>query len=234
MGGRWRIAALLLALACAAGLTACGGGSSTTGTTATTEATGSEAVAPPAEGGNKGKRAHRRSGSESNSGGSESPSSENGGSEEGQVSPNDRSAQFRTKGGDNSIQNFGEEEGSAERAKATKLLTGLFAALKTKEYAKACAVLSQKAVEQLEQFSEHSPQLKGKSCGAVLGLVFSSSPGQGGRPEAIKGGVIALRRKGGEAFALYHGVDGKPYAYPLVVENGQWKVIGMAPTPLNP
>ena len=109
----------------------------------------------------------------------------------------------------------------------------VFTATKAKEWAKVCTLLSSKATEQLKLFTKHSPQLKGKGCPQVIALVLSSAASQA-RPETIKGGVIALRRKGDESFALYKGVDGKAYAYPLILENGQWKLIGMAPTPLNP
>jgi hypothetical protein len=230
MGGAWKGTVVLLAFACALALAACGSGDSSTSTGA------SVSTAAPAE------SKEAPSGSESSNGGegsqsgsesSEPEGEESGSSEEGEVSPNDRSAQFRTKGGDNSIQNFGGEGSSAEREKATKVIAGVFAAQKAKEWAKVCGLLSAKATGQLEEFSKRSPQLKGKGCAQVIALILGSAP-TSARPETIKGPVIALRTKGGESFALYRGTDGKAYAYPLVLENGQWKLIGMAPTPLNP
>jgi hypothetical protein len=229
MGGVRKFAALVLALACAAVLPACGGGSSSTSSTS--------ATAPPstteAESGGGANESSQKN--EKAEGGAEKQQEEGSesGSEEGEVSPNDRSAQFRTKGGDNSIQNYGEEEGAAERAAATTTITVFFSASKHKEWARVCGVLSQKARAQMEEFAKRVPKLKGKTCAGVIELIYSSSPSNAGRPETIKGGVVALRRKGGQSFALYHGMNGKPYAFPLVREGGEWKLIGMAPTPLS-
>lgn len=230
MGGASKATAVLLALACALALAACGSdSSSTSGSTSASVPT----TASPEEG-QTAPESTEQSG-ESSNGGSESsePEAEGGSSEEGEVSSSDRSAQFRTKGGDNSIQNYGDEASASEREKATKVIAGVFAAQKTKNWAKVCTLLSSKATGQLEEFSKHSPQLKGKGCPQLVGLLLGSAPSSA-RPETIKGTVIALRRKGTESFALYKGTDGKSYAYPLLLEGGQWKLIGMAPTPLNP
>lgn len=232
MGGASKATAVLLALACALVLAACGGGdSSSTSSTSASAPTTSTSAPEEGQSGSEG----ARQGGEGPNGGSEASEAEaeEGSSEEGEVSPNDRSAQFRTKGGDNSIQNYGDEASAAEREKATKVIAGVFAAQKAKEWAKVCSLLSAKATGQLKEFSKRSPQLKGKGCAQVIALILGSAPSSA-RPETIKGGVIALRRKGTESFALYKGADGKAYAYPLLLEGGQWKLIGMAPTPLNP
>ncbi len=229
MGGVRRFAALLLALVCAAALAACGGGSSSTSSS-------TSATVPPssgeAEGGGNNETKQTGGEAEGGSQGQQEEGSEPS-SEEGKVSPNDRSAPFRSKGGDNSIQNYGEEEGAAERTAATKTITVFFAASRDKEWAKVCGVLSKKVQAQMEELTKHAPQFKGKNCAGVIETLFSSAPANANRPESIKGGVVALRRKGDQSFALYHAVNGKPYAFPLVREGGEWKLIGMAPTPLS-
>jgi hypothetical protein len=218
---------LLLAVACAAALAACGGGSSSD--TTTTAAPPSTSEAESTEGGSGNETPQPKGGSETGSeqqgeGGSESP--------EAEVSPNDRSAPFRTKGGDNSIQNYGGEASSEERAKATKTLSTYFSASSNGEWAKVCTVLSAKNVEQLELFAEKIPKVKKKSCAGVL-ETLNASVSSGRSPETMKGGVIALRRRGSISFALYHGVDGKSYAFPLTLEGGEWKMTSLGATPLS-
>jgi hypothetical protein len=227
MGGAWKPKGVLAALACALALSACGGGNSspstsqpaTTPTTAgseTGESTGSEAKQ---NGGSGGASTNQGGGSSSGSGGEGGSSGE-------------RSASFRTRGGDNSIQEFGEEEGAEERAKATKTIATFYAAERGREWAKVCAVLSAKNVEQLKLFAKRIPKVKARTCAGVIELLNASAPG-GRAPETMKGGVVALRREGDTAFALYHGVDGKDYAFPLKLEGGQWKMTSLGATPLS-
>jgi hypothetical protein len=227
MGGARKLAVLLLALACAAAIAACGSNSSTD-----TTAAGSTAQAPAntTAGGEAGNGVKKQSQPEGSGGGK--PSEKKGEASGGGSASNERSASFRTPGGDNSIQEFGAEAGAEERAEATRTLSVFFSASKAEEWAKICGVLGAKARAQMEEFAKQSPKLKGKSCPGVIKLVYSSAP-SGSQPEAIKGAVISLRRKGEQSFALYHGVDGKNYAFPLVLENGEWKLIGLGATPLG-
>ncbi len=229
MGGAWKIAVTLLAAVCAAlALSACGGGSDTTasspvevGTSGISEqgngeASGGESKTP---GGGEGKPSHEGGGNQ------EEPEEEepSGGDE--------RSSSFRTPGGDNSIQNYGGEGDSGERAAATKTITVFYKANESEEWATVCGLLSAKNLSALKQFSEKMKTLNGKGCPEVLALVMTKT--QGKPPEAIKGGVISLRVKGNISFALYHGINGKNYAFPLQLEHGEWKLTGLAPTPLS-
>jgi len=226
MGGARKFSVLLLAFACAAALSACGGGSST----ATTAGGTAQTTTVPAEttegGGSKGSS----NGGGSGGGGSSEQGSSGAGGESG--SSHERSSSFRTKGGDNSIQEFGDEGEAEERAEATKTITTFFSATKDKEWAKVCGVLAAKTAAQMEQFAGKIPKIKSKTCAGVIEVVNSSAPSQA-RPETIKGPVISLRRKGNEGFALYHGIDGKNYAFPLILEKGEWKMTSLGATPLS-
>jgi hypothetical protein len=216
---------LLLALACAAALSACGGGNSSTATTAGGTAQATTAPAETTEGGG--------SKGSSNGGGSGGGGSSEQGSSGGETaSSHERSSSFRTPGGDNSIQEFGDEGGAEERAKATKTITTFFSASKGKEWAKVCGVLAAKTLAQMEQFAEKIPKIKSRTCAGVIEVINSSAPSQA-RPETIKGPVISLRREGNQGFALYHGIDGKNYAFPLILEKGEWKMTSMGATPLS-
>lgn len=229
MGGAWKIAVTMLAAACAAlALSACGGGSDTTGSTPAE--VGTSATTGQGNGGNNGgesKNAHGGEGKPSNQGGSQEEPAE----EESSGGSDERSAGFRTPGGDNSIQEYGGEGDGGERAKATKTITVFYKANEKEDWATVCGLLSSKNIAALKQFSEKMKDLNGKGCPEVLSLVMTKT--QGKPPEEIKGGVISLRVKGNVAFALYHGINGKNYAFPLQLEDGEWKLTGLAPTPLS-
>ena len=230
MGGAWKIAVTLLAAVCAAlALSACGGGSDTT--SSTPAEIGTSGVSENGNGANYG------GGESKNAGGGESkPSPEGGGNqeepeEEESSGGDERSSSFRTPGGDNSIQSYGDEGDAGERAKATKTITVFYKANENEEWATVCGLLSAKNLSALKQFSEKMKTMNGKGCPEVLALVMTKT--QGKAPETIKGGVISLRVKGNTSFALYHGIDGKSYAFPLQLQNGEWKLTGLAPTPLS-
>jgi hypothetical protein len=224
MGGVRKIAVMLLAAAGAANLAACGGGSdSSTSTTGTTQpATESGGTSGSQGGGSSAKGAAKPSGGSTK---------EEGGSGGGSGSSGERSSSFRTPGGDNSIQEYGAEAAAEERAKATKAISGFYAASANEEWAKVCAVLSAKNLAALKVFSEKAQKVKGKGCTGVLALVTPKTAAT--PPEKIKGPVVSLRREGSLGFALYHGIDGKKYAFPLRLEKGEWKLTALAPTPLS-
>lgn len=230
MGGAWKIAVTMLAAACAAlALSACGGGSDTTESTPAETVTG--AGTGQGNGGNGG-------GESKNAPGGEGKPSHNGGGnqeepeeEESSGGGDERSAVFRTPGGDNSIQEYGGEGDGGERAKATKTITLFFKSSENEDWTTVCGLLSSKNISALKQFSEKMKSLNGKGCPEVLALVMTKT--QGRPPEEIKGPVISLRVKGNVSFALYHGINGKNYAFPLQLENGEWKLTGLAPTPLS-
>lgn len=218
------MSALLLALACASVLVACGGGGSSTASTEQTTAT-----VPSSETGGEGAKPQS---TETHPGGGKSEKKSGSGSESGGGShAGERSASFRTPGGDNSIQEFGEEAGGSDRAKATATIRTYYSASEHKEWAKVCALLSQKNLAQIQQFASKIPKVKSKTCPGVIELVNAQTPGR--PPDTMKGAVVSLRVEKGDGFALYHGIDGKPYSYTLKLENGEWKLTSLGPTPLS-
>jgi hypothetical protein len=226
MGGVRKIAALLLAAVCAAVLAACGGGSESSTSMTSTAQPATESGGTAGAQGESSNKPSQGSGAKPGS-----SSQENGGSGGGSGSSGERSSSFRTPGGDNSIQEYGSEAAAEERAKATKTISGFYTASANEEWAKVCAVLSAKNLAALKAFSEKVPKGKGKGCTGVLALVTPKTAAK--TPEKIKGPVISLRREGSLGFALYHGIDGKNYAFPLMLEKGEWKLTALAPTPLS-
>ena len=134
------------------------------------------------------------------------------------------SAQFRTKGGDNSIQEFGEEQGESELQEAAEAVHGFFVARATGDWTKACNYLSKQMSEQLEQLAASSTSLKDKGCPSFL-QAFTSELSAATWREATAVDAGSLRQEGEQAFLIYYGEPDKTvYAMPLKVEDGEFKV----------
>jgi hypothetical protein len=230
------VAVLLAAVLAAVALASCGGGDSSTSEASSTSApqssTGtsgsSEGKGRPEKKAETGKSPQPKSAS---NGSSRSGSS--GGS--AAVPPlkvsGGGSAQFKTKGGDNSIQEYGEEDES-ELQQAAEALHGFYVARAGGEWAKACSYMAATVVKQFEELASRSPQLKDKGCAAVLHAFTRPLPASAQR-ETTAIDAASLRREGERAFLIYKGGDGKPYTIPMVLEGGAWKVGSVAGTPLS-
>ncbi len=139
------------------------------------------------------------------------------------------SAEFRSRGGDNSIQSFGEEADASELEAAAKNLEGFLEARAASDWAGQCEYLGAAAVRPLEQLADQSARLKGKDCAAILKALSAGIPAST-RANTLTDGVASLRVEGDRAFALYHGPKGVDYFVPMVREGGEWKVGTLAPT----
>lgn len=143
-----------------------------------------------------------------------------------------RSDVFVVPGGDNSIQEYGEEQGAEERAAAMLPIAALYKAQFTGNWSEVCdTYLSASNVEQLELLTEKSPQLKGKGCAETLSGLTQATGIK--TPDTPDGGVVSFRVEGDTGFAIYWGIDGKGYAFALKSEGGAWKLTSLAPTPLQ-
>jgi hypothetical protein len=132
------------------------------------------------------------------------------------------SAQFHSKGGDNSIQEFGEESGESELQEAAEAVHGFFVARATGDWAKACSYLSKAMTEQLEQLAASSTSLKDKGCASFL-QAFTSQLSASAWRESTTVDAGSLRDEGEQAFLIYYGPKRTVYAMPLKQEDG-WKV----------
>jgi hypothetical protein len=132
--------------------------------------------------------------------------------------------QFRSKGGDNSIQEFGEEKGESELQEAAEAVHDFFVARATGQWAKACGYLSKAMTEQLEQLAANSTSLSDKGCASFLEAFTSELPASTWRETtAVDAG--SLRQEGEQAFLIYYGEPDKTvYAMPMKVEGGEFKV----------
>jgi hypothetical protein len=199
--------ALLVAtvLAAAIALAACGGSSGSGSLSTTTEASPQgqqEGSAATGSGGEDGRRDVPVAPLEVSGGGS---------------------AQFHVKGGDNSVQDYGEEAGETELRRAAEATHSFLVATVRGEWGRACSLLSADEQKSLEQFTAQSRQLQGSGCvGALAALTphVSNSPAR----EITEVDAASLRREGEQAFLIYvGGPEETVYAMPLRLEGGVWK-----------
>jgi len=231
---RWMtrpVAALFAASMAAVALAACGGGSqsespSTSVSQAPTGksgATGGKSHATKA-GGGKSQQSKGSSGGSSSSGGGgvTTPLKVSGGG----------SGQYRVRGSDNSIQNFGEEGSASELRQAAEAVHGFYVARAEEKWRQACLRLAGLMAGQLDILASKSPQLRGKGCPEVLkGLTQPLPPAVERETTLVDAG--SLRREGERGFLIYRGAEGKAYAIPVHLESEGWLVAALAGTPLE-
>jgi len=223
------VAAALLAF----GVVACGGDdSSSTRTQPATEATQEDRSPDESSGGvasdEKAKKGDARPGD-----------GETGGSGSSDFVPKQHddsgggSAQFRVKGGDNSVQEFGEEADESEREEAATALHNFLDARAAEEWESACSFLAQDVKASLEQLAGQAQQAEDMSCAGILAKLTNRAALPALRSEAARADVGSLRIEGDRAFVLYRGIGDTVLAVPMTNEDGGWKVASLAGTPLS-
>lgn len=140
--------------------------------------------------------------------------------------------QFLVKGGDNSIQEFGEESDESELEEAAETVHGFFVARATGDWKGACAYLSKSMSEQLEKLASSSTEIEDKSCASFLEAFTGKLTASEWR-ETTTVDAGSLRTEDEQAFLIYYGPDKTIYAMPLTDEDGTFKVGALAGNPLN-
>jgi hypothetical protein len=153
------------------------------------------------------------------------------------------SSQYRVKGGDNSVQEFGAEAEDTERDAAARALHNFLDARAQEAWEAACSYLSTEVQESLESFAvkaqeaaakqDKAEQFDDTSCASILRRLTNPAALPELRKEAAQAAVGSLRIGGDRAFLLYTGLGDTVFAIPVVNENGDWKVATLAGTPLN-
>jgi hypothetical protein len=163
-------------------------------------------------------------------------SGESGGGSGGSTKEHDDSgggsAQFKTKGGDNSVQEFGEEAGGSEFDQAAEAVHGFFDARVRGDWKSACSYLAADVSKSLEQLAGRSKEVTGGGCAKTLEAISGGVP-RSAFVEAAEADIGSLRVEGDRAFVLYSGAKNTVYAIPMKDEDGAWKVASLAGTPLN-
>jgi hypothetical protein len=143
------------------------------------------------------------------------------------------SEKYRVKGGDNSVQEFGEETTGSEFEEASAALHNFLDARAAGNWAAACSYMADSIVKSFEQLGARSKELEGAGCAVLLEKLTNQAALPLLRKEAERADVASLRIEDEQAFVLYRGLDNSIMAIPMTVEGGDWKVSGLAGTPLN-
>lgn len=226
MGGTAGKTLLALMLAALLTLAAAGCGSSSDGSDTTATATTGQTTTSGQEGDDKGNRAGEDESGDDKGGSSVGNDDSSPGGSQGS-SAGEGSASFRTKGGDNSIQDFGDEADESEREAAEANIDAYLEARANGDWQKSCEYLAKAAAKPIEQLAKSSPQLKGKGCGAIIGALSAQLPASS-RANPLVSGLASLRIEGDRGFALFHGPRGVDYFIPLVKEGDEWKAGALA------
>jgi len=232
-GGPKTLIVALVALLLAVGLAACGGGDSS-GSTAAESSSQGQAESKPSSDAPKQDAKDKKTG-EADEGKSKSGSGPSASSFTPQQHSDSGggSTQFKVKGGDNSVQEFGEEGDTSEFDAAAVALHNFLDARAEGNWAAACDYMSKATVESFEKLGAQSRQAGDTSCSAVLEKVTNPAAKGAMKAEAEKANVGSLRIEGEQAFVIYTGIDGTIMAMPMANEGGDWKVASLAGTPLN-
>lgn len=231
--GSKTLVAVLTALLLAAGPLACGGDDDASSTTAAQTPTAKAAGGEESRGGDaKADDGTKAAGSS----GDDAGSSGDGGSDFVPKRHEDSaggSEQYRVKGGDNSVQEFGAEAESSEFEAAAQALHNFLDARAAGDWDAACEYMSEATVASFERLAARGEQGGGASCGETLEGLINPNAKQALNEEAENADVGSLRVEGEQAFVIYTGIDGTVMAMPMANEGGEWKVAGLAGTPLS-
>jgi hypothetical protein len=229
------LAAALVALLLAVGAVACGGGDDSDSTA--TEAVGQQSQTDNASQGGESKT-DNADGGDSNASNSDG-GGQSGGGDASDFVPRKHSdsgggaEQFKVKGGDNSVQEFGEEADSKELDEAAVALHNFLDARAEGNWAAACRYMASAVIESLEEVAARAKQNDDASCGGILERLTNPAAAQSLKEEAAKANVGSLRIEDERAFVIYTGIAGTILAMPMANEGGEWKVASLAGTPLS-
>lgn len=134
-------------------------------------------------------------------------------------------------GGEKSIEEFGREAASADRAALLGAFHGYLNALAGEDYSTACSYLAASVQTSLEEIVVKG--LKAKGCAAILPKLLSPTAPAVANEQAA-GKVTKVRVQGDRAFVVFHAPGAKLYQLPMAREGGEWKVGLVAASVLVP
>ncbi len=224
-GGSKTLAVALAVLLIAVGLAACGGGDSSSSTTAGAEQGQAESTLS--------QQASKQSGAKSGESKSGSGPSASEFTPKHHSDSGGGSAPLRTKGGDNSIQEFGEEADASEFDAAAEAVHNFLDARAEGNWAAACEYMSKGVVESFEKLAAQAQKGQSTSCARTLEALTNPAAKGAMKAEAEQADVHSLRTEGEEAFVIYTAGGHIIYAMAMANEGGDWKVASLAGSPLN-
>jgi hypothetical protein len=233
--GTRQCAGFAAVLLTAAALSACGSSG-----TDSTDSTTREAVEPRPEADAKPEGEDGTTAKQSQPEGNSSPGQRGGESEQPSggsdaVTPlqvsGGGSGHLRSKGGDNSIQDYGDEAGESELQEVAEIVHDFYVARVEQQWDKACEYLSKENIKQLEQLAARSKQ-QDVDCGTVLEAFTRTLPASVKR-EITTVDARSFRHNSSQGFLIYYGAGKVLYAMPMRPEDGTWKVTALVGTTLG-
>lgn len=133
----------------------------------------------------------------------------------------------------NELVEAGHEGTPSEREAAGAVLSKNLRAREEADFKTQCATVAKVVAERLAP--EAKPPAAVKECPRKLQeLATPLVKTKPFRIDNFDGEIVALKVKGQNGEALYHGTDGKDYAMPMVKERGGWLVGNISAVELNP
>lgn len=157
-------------------------------------------------------------------------------SEEGRPYPwvTGTAREFLVPGGDNLVQSFGKEASAGEREEANQVVHAWMKARVAEDWVTDCGYLSREYIKVLVPDARSVTNGKATNCPQALEYFGDNASGSSGN--TLTGPIDSLRVKTPdetetewEAFAQWHGPNGRDWVLPLVREEGTWKVGNASP-----
>jgi hypothetical protein len=126
---------------------------------------------------------------------------------------------------------FGEEALSAQREAANLVLEENLTARAAGDFAKQCASLNFKTVEEVTGSSK--PNARSECPQSLQTFAEPLNQTKGQRADMMDEPIASFRVKGKQGYALFHGKDAKDYAMPMEMEGGKWMVGALLTTELE-
>jgi hypothetical protein len=137
--------------------------------------------------------------------------------------------EFLVPGGDNLVQTFGKEASDAEREEASRVVHAWMKARVAEDWVTDCKYLSRYYVKALLLDVGGVTNGRVKTCPGALKYFGDAASGSSGN--TLTGPIDSFRIKTPdetetewEAFAQWHGPNGRDWVLPLEREEGTWKV----------
>ena len=130
------------------------------------------------------------------------------------------------------IVKFGKPAPASDREAASAVLAENLEAREAGDFATQCASLT--VATQEEVVGPPNPSKRTGECSKQLEeLAKPLKTTEEIRANTFDGSIDELRMQGSNAYALYHGTDGKNYAMPLELQGGAWKVGSIVTTEIE-
>jgi len=144
-------------------------------------------------------------------------------------SPAASSTQFPETKKDRPIVTFGKEASAEEREAVNEIMVESLIAREEADFATQCKTLNKTGLEEIPHAKDPA------GCPAALKKFAEPLPvTEEVRKDRLSGSIAVLRVKGEFGYALFHGNDGKDYAWALKKEGGRWKLSAINPVELGP